>query len=283
MEAYAAQRHRDAGEYSEELLRSMIKLQRKYNARNLEVNTGVMNCVLNSWAESAGNDQAGVKAEHLLNLMEKSDTGNYNMTPNHRTYNLVLRSWSKSSFHNKAGKALNILHRAKKRYLNQKLSALPSEYTYSLVIHACAFSASAGPDMKMKAFEIASDVMTMLIDDGIEPSPATYGWFFQVCGRLRIPEKFTKDDIKRLFSRCCDKGRFNEFVLQSLKQATSDMLFANLMLKISENTAGIFSQKRKSDTKQTIQLSHLPKDWCRDNQTEMKNKVPSKSKSRQRY
>ena len=284
MEAYAAQRHHDGGECSEELLRSMIKLQRKYNARHLEVNTGVMNCVLNSWAESLGNDQAGVKAEHILDLMERSDTVNkFKMMPNHRTYNLVLKAISKSSFPpNKAEKALDILHRGKKRYLDGKLNALPSEYTYSLVIHACAFSVNADPDMKMKAFEIANDVMTELIDDGTEPSPATYGWFFQVCGRLRIPEESIKDDIKRIFSRCCDKGRFSEFVLQSLKQATSDTLFTNLMTEVLENNGDIFSQKRGADTRQIIKLSHLPKDWCHDSRTETKKEESFKSKSRQR-
>ena len=71
MEAYASQRNNDAGECSEEILRNMLLLEKKYNASNIEVNTGVMNCVLNAWAESIGHDDAGARAEHILTLMEK--------------------------------------------------------------------------------------------------------------------------------------------------------------------------------------------------------------------
>jgi len=283
MEAYAAQRHHDAGECSEEILRNMIKVQRNYNASHLEVNTGVMNCVLNSWAECVDYDHAGARAEHILDLMErKSDKGDISMEPNHRTYNLVLRAWSKSNVSGKAEKALGILQRAKNRHLQQKLDNLPPEYTYSLVIHACAFSVNADPNVEMRAFEIAVDVMNGLINDTrTEPCSATYGWFLQVCGRLRIPEGSKNDDLERIFSRCCEKGQVNEFVLQSLKQATSDTLFSKLMADVLENNTDSFSKKGNADLKQIIQLSHLPKNWinlgCR---TETKKKENLKIKSR---
>lgn len=271
MEAYAAQRHRDAGECSEEILRSMIKLQKNHNASNIEVNTGVMNCVLNSWSECVGHDDAGTRAEHILNLMEKkSGSGTYSMAPNYRSYNLVIRAWSRSKCSNKAEKALGILQRAKNCYLQKKANSMPPEYTYSLVIHACAFSESDDPNIEKRAFEIAVNIMDELINDvpanRTEPSSATYAWFFQVCARLRLSEGYKSCDIRRFFLRCCEKGRVNDFVLQSLKQATSDDLFAELVEEHS-------SSQERADLKQNVQLSNLPKSWIsNDSRTRSKSK-----------
>merc|ERR1712008_511317 len=89
----------------------------------------------------------------------------------------------------------------------------------------------------------------------------TYGWFFQVCARLRLPEVSKQYDIRRLFSRCCEKGRVSEFVLQSLKQATSDALFTELMTERLEITPFSSNTKDRTDLKRAVQLSHLPKSW----------------------
>lgn len=259
MESYAAQCHREAGESSEEILRNMIKLQRNYNATHLEVNTGVMNCVLNSWAEGVGNDEAGTRAELLLDLMEKkSNEGDNSMIPNHRSYNLVIRTWSKSNNPKKAERALSVLQRAKSRYREKKLDNFPPEYAYSLVIHSCAFSANGDPSVEKRAFEIAVQVMSELTADAPEPSSATYAWFFQVCGRLKVPESSMQDDIERIFKRCCKTKRVNDFVLQSFKQATSDALFAKLVGNCIETTGRSVSW---GDVKEMVQLSHLPKNW----------------------
>jgi hypothetical protein len=257
MEAYAAQRHRDAGECSEEILRNMIKLQKYYNASNIEVNTGVMNCVLNSWAECAGHDDAGSRAENILNLMEKkSGEGAYDMAPNYRSYTLVIKAWSKSKCLNKAEKAIGILQRAK----NSNPDSLPLEYTYSLVIHACAFSDKRNPVVKKQAFEIAVNVMNELMHDvstsRAEPSSATYGWFLQVCARLGLPEASREGEIRRVFLRCCDKGRVDDFVLKSLKAATSDALFTELVIDRSS------IQKVGINVKESVQLSDLPPSWA---------------------
>ncbi|OEU15438.1 hypothetical protein FRACYDRAFT_208949 [Fragilariopsis cylindrus CCMP1102] len=258
---------------------SRMKAKDEEGWPKVKPNIRTYNAVLDSLSRSHEADKAEELLYHMLSLAKNGDN---NARPDTFSFDAVINAFIHSKLKDAAEKALDILHRGKKRYLNGKLNALPSEYTYSLVIHACAFSVNADPDMKMKAFEIANDVMTELIDDGTEPSPATYGWLFQVCGRLRIPEESIKDDIERIFSRCCDKGRFSEFVLQSLKQATSDNLFTNLMTEVLENNGDIFSQKRRADTKQIIKLSHLPKDWCHDSRTETKKEESSKSKSRQR-
>eukprot|EP00535_Pseudo-nitzschia_heimii_P005540 CAMPEP_0197187390 /NCGR_PEP_ID=MMETSP1423-20130617/15767_1 /TAXON_ID=476441 /ORGANISM="Pseudo-nitzschia heimii, Strain UNC1101" /LENGTH=1092 /DNA_ID=CAMNT_0042638951 /DNA_START=108 /DNA_END=3386 /DNA_ORIENTATION=- len=261
MEAYAAQRHRDAGVYSEEILRNMIILQKNYNASNIEVNTGVMNHVLHSWAESTGHNDAGARAEHILTLMEKkSGEGASSMAPNYKSFNLVLRAWSKSTSPNKAENAFDILQRAKKRYQRH-----PNDYTYSLVIRACAYSNNSGPKIQKKAYGIAVRVMNELIDgvsgNYTEPSSATYAWFFQVTARLQAPELCKEQDIRRIFSRCCRNGRVSDFVLQSMKQATSESFFTEILRECLNVTTSCPDQENIPISKQTIKLTDLPKQW----------------------
>jgi len=241
-----------------------------------------MNCVLNAWAECVGNDDAGTRAEHILNLMEnKVGEGDLSMSPNYRSYNLVTKTWSKSKVSNKAEKALGVLQRAKNCYKQQKLDTPPPEYTYSLVIHACAFSDSTDPIIEKKAFKIAVGVMNELINDvpaiRSEPSSATYGWFFQVCSRLQIPELLKEPDLKRLFSRCCDKGRVNDFVLQSVKQASSDALFAQLVTERLDTIAFATNKNDRPRSKQAVLLSHLPKSWVA---AEMRTQTKSRDNSK---
>ncbi len=257
MEAYAAQRHRDAGECSEELLNNMAKLQKFHNATNLEVNLGVMNCILNGWAECDGHPDAGNRAERILELMEeKSTTGATNMAPTYRSYTLVLKAWLKSKSPEKAQRALVILERMKK---NRHLQLSPG-YAHSLVIQTCAFSEYFRPKTQKRAFEIAVQVMNEFIDvpaNQSEPSFMTTscGWFFQVCAKLELSEISTESHIRRTFSLCCENGLFTEFVLNSLKQATSDALFAELIAE------SVSVQDTAADLKDTVLLSHLPKSW----------------------
>ena len=86
-----------------------------------------------------------------------------------------------------------------------------------------------------------------------------------------------------MFSRCCENGRVNEFVLQSLKQATSDALFTELVTERLEMTTFSSNQKDKTDLKQIVQLSHLPKSWIdNDSHTKLKNKENRKAASAKR-
>ena len=269
MDAYAAQRHKDAGECSEEILRSMIKLDKAYNASRIEVNTGVLNCVLQSWAECIGHNDAGTRAEHILDLMEKKTaTGTYIMAPNSRSYNLVIRAWSKapiSKHPDKAKRALAVLERAKNSDLDVHLETIPSEYSYSLVLQACAFSESTDSITEKRAFKIAVDIMDELLHDvpvnRTEPSSATYGWFLLVCARMRLPEEAKEAHIRRVFSRCCEKGRVNEFVLENFKHASSGALFRDLMPEHLRVTASSPDQKEEKDLKALVQLPDLPQSW----------------------
>jgi pentatricopeptide repeat protein len=260
MDSYSLHKHPDAGECAERLLRLMIKLRDEFSADTLEVNTGVMNSVLNAWA-SCGDDDAGRRADILLQDMEaKFDRGEDKLKPNARCYCLVLSAWSKSGSYDKAERALQVLDRMKKRHAEGKLHVRPGEHPYSLVVNACAFT-NASPEAEMCAFKIAVKTMReMLESDYLEPSSVTYGWFLQACGRLSVPNTVKEENLEQAFTRCCERGLVNDFVLNRIKVASSSALFKRLL---SPAISTLPYNKDREDVKERIALAHLPKDWTR--------------------
>jgi pentatricopeptide repeat protein len=261
MDSYSLHRHPDAGDCAERLLRLMIKLRDNFGADKLEVNTGVMNSVLNAWA-SCGDDDAGRRADVILRDMEqRCELGAWDLRPNARSYCLVLSAWTKSASFDKAERALEVLERMKLRHAEDKLHVKPGEHPYSLVINACAFT-SASLDAESSAFKIAVKTMTEMTDSPLlEPSSVTYGWFIQACDRLRVPSKVKEENLERAFQTCCDMGRVNDFVLNKFRGAASDALFRRML---SPAIAKVGSYGRGSeDLKHRVQLSHLPREWTR--------------------
>jgi hypothetical protein len=271
MDSYSLHKHPDAGECAERLLRLMIKLRDEFTADTLEVNTGVMNSALNAWA-SCGDDDAGRRADVLLKDMEaKFDRGEDHVRPNARSYCLVLSAWSKSGSYDKSERALEVLDRMKKRHAEGKLPVRPGEHPHSLVVNACAFT-SASPEAEMFAFKIAVKIMTeMLESDYLEPSSVTYGWFLQACGRLSVPTTVKEENLERAFTRCCERGLVNDFVLNRIKVASSSTLFKRLL---APAIAPLGYSEGRDDVKDRIALAHLPKDWTRRRRTPNKPDTP---------
>ena len=263
MNSYSKQKHPDAGECAERLLRLLMKLRDFHGATKLEVNTGVMNCVLNAWA-SCGGDDAGRRSDMILQDMEfQCDNGNDAVRPNPKSYCLVLTAWSKSGSFDKAERALEVLERMKARSADGKLHERPGERAYSLVINACAFTKNSNPDADVAPFRIAVAVFKELVEsDVLEPGSAACGWFIQACGRLQVSKELKEENIKRAFMTCCDHGLVNDFVFSWLKEAASDDLFRLLM-----SSGGVKVGKTDSkDQKERIKLFDLPKDWTKRRQ-----------------
>ena len=239
----------------------MAKIRDNYGAHKLEVNTGVMNCVLHAWVCSGGDD-AGRRADLVLKDMEeKLDEGDESLRPNARSYCLVLRAWSTSSIVEKSQRALEVLERMERRYSEGKLLTRPGERPYSFVINACAFT-SGNPDEERKAFQVAVSVMTKMIEcDYLEPSSITYSWFILACGRLRVPEHLKEDNIERAFLSCCQDGLVNDFVLNRLKANVSDTFFKHLLSPVIARLPA--HQRRRSDLKHQITVFELPKHWTK--------------------
>jgi hypothetical protein len=259
MDSYSHHKHPDAGVCAERLLRQMEKLKANHNANKLEIDTCVMNCVLLAWA-SCGDENAGQRAEtHLEDMQRQHQAGRIQMRPNSKTYGLVLNAWTKSGNFDKAQRALDVLKRMKEEHKKGELHAGPNEHAYSLVINACAFT-NSGLDAEANAFKIAISVMNELIESAeLEPSSLTYGWFFQACGRLRVPDHLKDPSIEVAFLRCCEKGLMDDFVLNRLKGAASETLFKKLMASVSSSIPK-YDQSREK-LKQRLLLQHLPRDW----------------------
>jgi pentatricopeptide repeat protein len=270
IDAYAAQRNRDAGQCAENIFQTMVKLKRNYGAQLIEINSGVVNTVLNAWEASAGSENAGPRAERLLDLMEKkSDEGIVEMSPTYSSYNKVIGTWAKSSSSNKVDRALEVLNRMKWRKMNGKLKSRIPEHSYALVINACAFSTARDPDEESRIFEIARNLFNELLSESekfsyrAEPSPTTYGWFIQAIGNRALPKGVKFQVLKETFRRCCDKQRVNPFVLEKVKAACSDDEFAQLMPKrLNKRTkTEIRGEKERGNTKWLVNVSDLPEKW----------------------
>ena len=259
MDSYSHHKHPDAGACAERLMRQMEKLKADYNANKLEVNTAVMNCVIMAWA-SCGDENAGRRAQtHLEDMERKYQAGRTELKPDAKTYGLVLNAWSKSGNFDKAQRALDILERMKEEHKKGELHVGPSEHAYSLVINACAFT-NNGLDAEAKAFQIAIRVMKELIEsDALEPASLTYGWFFQACGRLRVPDNLKDPSIEVAFLRCCEKGLMNDFVLNRLKGAATETLFRKLMAPVASKIPKYDESREK--LKQRLLVQHLPSEW----------------------
>jgi pentatricopeptide repeat protein len=260
MDSYSHHKHPDAGVCAERLMRQMEKLKANYNANKLEINTGVMNCVLLAWA-SCGDENAGQRAQTHLENMERQyhQAGRTELRPNEKTYGLVLNAWSKSGNFDKAQRALDILEHMKEEHKKGALNVGPSEHAYSLVINACAFT-NSGLDSEAHAFKIAIRVMKELIASAeLEPSSLTYGWFFQACGRLRVPDHLKDPSIEVAFLRCCERGLMNDFVLNRLKGAATETLFRKLMGPVASEIPKYDQSKEK--LKQRLLVQHLPREW----------------------
>lgn len=266
MDAYEIQSQRNAGENSERLLRNMIKLKNNHGASHLVVNTGLVNRVLKAWvASSAQNKDAAYRAERLLDFMEeKAREGDTSIMPSHKSYNLVLDAWSKSSASEKVFRSYDLLNRIlqlqKEGFINDDKSPLTA---YCLVVNACAFSHPEDPDQARKILDIAYHVMTEMIqnasDDHKEPTPRAFVWFIQTYVRLQAPEKEKEAHFKYVFSKCCELGRLDSYVLKTLKGATSDDMFARLVsghLK-DKFALGKDSTGRSTPSKETIGISHF--------------------------
>jgi pentatricopeptide repeat protein len=269
MDAYASQRHPAAGEYAERLVQTMRKLKRKYNAKDLDINTGVMNTVLNCYLAS-GNPKAGHRANELVKDMEKrSDIeGEKDVQPNARTYSLVMSIWSKLETSDKAEQTLRVLMHTEERARDSKLPQPnhPNDFLHAIVMNACAFT-TGDEDAEKRAFQIAVQVLTEVTNDGSKFSVASniFAWFFQACGRLRIDKALKEENLQRAFDVCCAKGLVNDFVLARFVEAASDELLEKTMRPILHKVMGVKDTSMR-EIRQKLSLYHLPADWKRSYQ-----------------
>lgn len=268
MDAYASQKHPDAGEYAERLVRTMKKLKKKYNISELEINSGVLNTVLNCYLASS-NPNSGERANTLLKHMEmQSDMeGDKSITPNGRTYSLVMNIWSKLDASDKAEQALRLLRHAQERAQHNRFSVIssrPNDFLHSIVINTCAFT-KGEENIEKRAFEIAVECLTEVIqeDSKISASSKTFAWFFQACSHLNVPQELKDENLERAFDVCRSKGLVNDFALARFVEAASDEALERAMRPILHKLQSAITEAGMEGVRRRISLYHLPAEWKR--------------------
>ena len=262
MESYARAKHRDAGRNAERLLKLIRDLDKKYDTPDMAVTTAVMNSVLLAWANS-GDENAGSRAESHLDAMETNySSGRTALKPNAKSYGYVISAWSKSNSPEKARRAFSVLRRMEVQQAEGNELVKVDAHAYSLAINACAFQ-NSDVDAESNAFQIAVSLFDRMLESTeLSPSSLTFGWFIQACGRLRVDNCARDSAIEKAFTACCEKGLVNDFVLQRLKGASTDALFATL---VSPGRKNCRVKKRR------VSIDLLPSAWKRNCQLKRGN------------
>ena len=140
------------------------------------------NSVINAWAKS-GLDEAGEKAEKLLELMEDTSGrfGNsLNLLPDTITYNSVMNAISRGNSEASAQRAEAILN----TMLENETMAYPNAMSFSTVIHAWALSQS--PEAVQRAESLLTLMEQLANETGkasLRPNGACYFAALLACTR----------------------------------------------------------------------------------------------------
>lgn len=233
---------------AEQILRHMNQL---HTAGNIDIkpDSYTYNTVINAWAKSGENGAAN-KAEHLLSVMEqKYRDGDSSLKPNTRTYTTTIDAWAKSGEPCAAKKAEQILIAMQNMYeTTRDATAKPNAHTANAVMNACAFT-KIGED-KPGAISIAFRVFEwVLAHKDVHPDAYTFTIMLSVCSNLlpRQDRAARYSHARVLFSKCCEAGYVNDYVLRKLRQTVTEEEFISLV-----------------NYKENASVANLPKPWSRN-------------------
>jgi len=230
IDAWARSNDRRAPGRAEQILRHMDQLHAA-GKDGIKPDSYTYNTVINAWAKS-GEKGAAKKAEHLLSIMEeKYQGGDDSLKPNTRSYTSTIDAWAKSNEQNAAKKAEQILIAMLDQYERTgDTTAKPNAHTANAVMNACAFTRIEAD--KPSALSIAFRVFEWLIaQDGIHPDAYTFTIMLSVCSNLlpRQDRETRFSHARVLFSKCCDAGYVNEYVLRKLHQTVTEEEYLSLL------------------------------------------------------
>lgn len=221
-----------AGLYCEGILMLLQDLYAKTNFNpKLKPNAFVYNCLLEAYSKSGELRISVERADEILTILEKEyESGHEDMKPTSKTYTLAMICYAKSKEMGKARKTLNILRRMQKQYENGNELARPNVQAYSILINAAAFTNHEDVEEEKESLDIAKIAMKELDEfeyDGT--NSIAYGSFLKACNNLNLPKELLENEAKIAFSKCCDDGQVNEYVISQLKYAVSYALFKKLI------------------------------------------------------
>lgn len=181
-------------------------------------------------------------AESLVKVMEESFAENEEseIRPNAETYQWLLLVYAKSRSADKLQSANEALQRLKDATAKSKSMDSTNQSqivdVYNAFLRVCE---SMPPE---EGQEILQDslgaVEAMRSSYDLKPNSQTYAKLLDVCKRhLEVGTERSRI-VKSIFDACCEEGLVNEPVLQSLKAATSDEQYFQLVLAVSEEVEG---------------------------------------------
>jgi hypothetical protein len=164
---------------------------------NVQVDTVMLNVVINAWAAS-GDAQAGSNAVELLKQMEQLD-----IEPDIVTYNSVLSAWSKSGHINAGPQAERIL-----KQLQKGTSVKPNVVSYNSVLHAWSQS-SQNPGAAARAQAVLDYMMD---SPDVHPDVYSFTSVLNAWAKSKEPDKAVR--TRQLLDRLLELHNQNPKVLQ---------------------------------------------------------------------
>lgn len=252
IDAWARSGDKRSAKRAEQILSHMDSLYKGGN-EDVKPDTYTYNTVINAYAKS-GERSAASRAEQLLTTMERRyRDGDIDFKPNTRTYTSVIDTWAKSGQRGSAARSEQILNSMLELYESTgDTEVKPNVHTSNAVMNACAFTKN---EMDWpEALEIAFRVFDWLSSQPeLEPDAYTFTILLSACSNLipREEEESRYEYARVLFTKCCDAGYVNHFVLRKLKQTVTEHEYPSLV--------GIpFHMCRDIDT------NALPVSWSRN-------------------
>ena len=126
----------------------------------------------------------------------------------------------------------------------------PNLFTYNAVIDACA-KCYGNPEQQGKALKIAFAVNKAITAAKLKSNHVTYATLLKAANTLLVPGNEKNDVIKAVFNKCKKEGYVDMTVLKTLKIASDQDLFHELL-----NDA--------KDKNGHIEFDLIPSDWSRN-------------------
>mmetsp|Transcript_19889 Transcript_19889/g.27601 ORF Transcript_19889/g.27601 Transcript_19889/m.27601 type:complete len:367 (+) Transcript_19889:3-1103(+) len=236
------------GDWADAAKEAEIMLERLenhfYQANDLQtaVESGAIrywyNIVLRRIAESKLED-GPVRVENILTRMEElyfdsiSTNSAVVVDPDARSYYAAIKAWARNghirdiSRVTRARDMLNRLisiHEHKLSLRSPSDNCHPTTVCYNGVITACAYT--LGDENQKQALQIARETFLDLCESPYcKPNTDTFGKMIQCISRFESRAGIRDEEIEEMFQMCCEAGEVNPYVLDTLKQVTSEDLY----------------------------------------------------------
>lgn len=234
LSALAKSRKIGAAEKAHSMLNYMITQHQTCAGASIAPERQSYGCVLEAYRQQSTNklhdasrDDSPIKAEEVLNLMERNSHlyNDNSLVPDTLAYNAVIVCWANSNVTHKARRSLRVLRQMCERHAGGVKEARPELYSFNSVLNACAFSYNGDQDEKKQALQIAEETFRILRERrydvaGGAPNSASYTYLLKCYSNLMPIGKKRDQACEDIFHQCCRDGQVNMGVLNALRKSS---------------------------------------------------------------